>query len=97
MFCIKCNLVTYIWQYEITGVNTSLEYLNIHNNGIDCWDFYNNQEKIYNCELFDYHGTYLAVAICSNDNDVPGVAPDILPIKFMEPLLLLHMFLELLR
>lgn len=69
-----------------TGVNISLEYLNIYNNGIDSWDFYNNQEKIYNCELFDYHGTYLAAAICSNDNDVPGVAPEssILPIKFME-------------
>jgi subtilisin family serine protease len=55
---------------------------NDHNGYIDdnvSWDFYNNDNSVYDDFLYDYHGTY----ICSIISKVaPGI--NLLPVKFMK-------------
>ncbi len=50
------------------------------------WDFYNDDNSVYDKYIYDYHGTYIANNICGNRNDIIGVAPNltVLPLKFMQ-------------
>ena len=54
----------------------------------DSWDFYNNDDSIYDSYKSDYHGTYIANTIAGVDkkNNIYGVAPNIslLSGKFMQ-------------
>ncbi|MCX7746913.1 MAG: S8 family serine peptidase [Clostridia bacterium] len=54
---------------------------------INGWDFYNNDNTVYDYELADYHGTSVAGIIASaiNGDGICGVSPNvkILPLKFM--------------
>ncbi len=54
---------------------------------VNGWDFYNNDNSVYDDSLSDYHGTLVASIIAaSHDNgEVWGIAPGvtILPLKFM--------------
>ena len=60
------------------------------NNGfvddINGWNFYNNDNKIYDNYLHDYHGTYICSLIASNKHGtMVGVAPNVkvMPLKFI--------------
>ena len=69
----------------------------IPNNGIDDdnngyiddingWNFFNNNNMIYDSYLHDYHGTYISGIISSSKTDaLIGIAPNvkILPLKFI--------------
>lgn len=72
-----------------TGVDTSCNGLknSIYANGLKSFDFYNNDNSIYDEYIQDYHGTYIANTIAGYDtnNHIYGVAPNIsiLPVKFL--------------
>jgi subtilisin family serine protease len=55
---------------------------------INGWDFYNNDNSVYDDSLSDYHGTFISSLISSSHNDdkIWGIAPKvkILPLKFMQ-------------
>lgn len=55
-------------------------YLDDDNNG---WNFYENNETIYNDSLSDYHGTVISNIIIGNKDDYIGIAKDaaLLPLK----------------
>ena len=72
-----------------SGVDTSCEGIkdSIYADGLKCFDFYNNDNTVYDSYFEDYHGTYITNIIAGYDtkNNVYGVAPNIsiLPIKFL--------------
>lgn len=72
-----------------TGVYISDEGLSkaINTQKSKSWDFYYNDNTIYDAYIQDYHGTYIANAIAGYDSKkkIYGVAPNIslLPVKFL--------------
>lgn len=73
---------------EIPGNN-----IDDDNNGyvddVNGWDFFNNDNTVFDPEQQDTHGTHVAGIIAGSDNDygIVGVAPNvkILPMKFLGP------------
>ncbi|MGM9977176.1 MAG: S8 family serine peptidase [Clostridium sp.] len=77
----------FVNRYEIANND-----LDDDNNGfvddVNGWDFYNNDNSVYDDYLGDYHGTFitsLIVGAHKKSNEVWGIAPNvkILPLKFM--------------
>ncbi|MDR5660091.1 S8 family serine peptidase, partial [Serpentinicella sp. ANB-PHB4] len=68
------------------GVDTSG---NGYVDDIHGWDFYNNNNSVFNAEDGDEHGTHVAGTIAATKNDIGivGVAPNvkIMPLKFLGP------------
>ena len=69
----------------------SLNFIDDDNNGLiddlSGWNFYTNNNEIYDNYLHDYHGAFVSSIICGSHEkgSVFGVAPNIkiLPLKFM--------------
>ncbi len=69
-----------------SGYDTNCNNITLLEGGKYNYNFVENSNVIFEDVFFDYHGTYICECIAANDNELPGIAPNItvLPLKFME-------------